>query len=90
MVALVLYSLLSWQVLPGITIEGAGSYFLIAFLAGFSERYFLRILDINVENGNGRTTEHVEKSASANLKSPLSTFDYESKGKSAKGSDNAG
>lgn len=44
LVALILYALLSWQVLPGITIENAGSYFLIAFLSGFSERYFLQLL----------------------------------------------
>jgi hypothetical protein len=85
MVALILYSLLSWQVLPGIKIEGAGSYFLIAFLAGFSERYFLRVLDIKIENEDGREREQVEKNASVNPKSPLSTFGNESKGKGGKG-----
>jgi hypothetical protein len=49
-VALILYVVLSWQVLPGIKIENAGSYFIIAFISGFSERYFLRLLDIRTEN----------------------------------------
>ncbi len=44
LVALILYTFLSWQVLPGITIVNAGSYFVLAFLSGFSERYFLRVL----------------------------------------------
>ncbi|BCT66556.1 hypothetical protein [Nitrosospira sp. NRS527] len=44
LVALILYTFLSWQVLPGITIVNAGSYFVLAFLSGFSERYFLRLL----------------------------------------------
>ena len=52
-VALILYTVLSWQVIPGITIENTGSYFVIAFLSGFSERYFLRILDIK-SRGDGK------------------------------------
>ena len=58
LVALILYVLLSWQVLPGISMESAGSYFIIAFLSGFSERYFLRLLDI--ETGSGESREHIE------------------------------
>ena len=62
LVSLVLYTLLSWQVLPGIKIENVGSYFLIAFLSGFSERYFLQLVktdpesssvQINVKEGPG-------------------------------------
>lgn len=44
--SLVLYVLLSWQILPGISIQNIGSYFFIAFLSGFSERYFLRLLEL--------------------------------------------
>jgi hypothetical protein len=58
LVALILYVLLSWQVLPGISIESAGSYFIIAFLSGFSERYFLRLLDI--ETGSGESGDQIE------------------------------
>jgi len=45
-IALTSYTFLSWKVLPGITVTNAGSYFFIAFLSGFSERYFLRLLKI--------------------------------------------
>jgi hypothetical protein len=58
LVALILYVFLSWQVLPGISIESAGSYFIIAFLSGFSERYFLRLLDI--ETGSGESGDQIE------------------------------
>jgi hypothetical protein len=46
LIALVLYTFLTWGILPGVKIESMGSYFLIAFLTGFSERYFLRALQI--------------------------------------------
>ena len=54
LVSLVLYTLLSWQVLPGIKIENVGSYFLIAFLSGFSERYFLQLVKTDPESSNGQ------------------------------------
>lgn len=44
--SLILYVLLSWQILPGISIQNIGSYFFIAFLSGFSERYFLQMLEL--------------------------------------------
>ena len=59
MVALILYVVLSWQVLPGIKIENTGSYIIIAFLSGFSERYFLRLLDIKTEDE--KSMDQVEK-----------------------------
>ena len=46
LLALMLFILLSWQILPGISIENLGSYVMFAFLAGFSERYFLRLLKL--------------------------------------------
>jgi hypothetical protein len=85
MVALMLYSLLSWQVLPGITIQSAGSYFIMAFLAGFSERYFLRLLDIKSENGSGEASEQVETTTSGNPTSLQATLRNESDGEGAKG-----
>jgi uncharacterized RDD family membrane protein YckC len=45
LVAVIACILLSWQVLPGINILNTGTYFLIAFLCGFSERYFLNMID---------------------------------------------
>lgn len=42
--AVLSFELLSWGLLPGVEIVSAGSYLLIAFLSGFSERYFLQII----------------------------------------------
>ena len=43
--ALTLYFFLGANVISGIAITSAGTYVVAAFLAGFSERYFLRFLD---------------------------------------------
>lgn len=45
-VSLVLVVLLSWNLIPVIDVQNAGTFFLAAFLSGFSERYFLRLLDL--------------------------------------------
>jgi hypothetical protein len=42
--ALVLYLMLSWQVLSGLKVTSGGTYVLAAFLAGFSERWFLKLV----------------------------------------------
>ena len=42
--SLLVFVLLSWNVLQGVTITNVGSYLLIAFLCGFSERYFEGLL----------------------------------------------
>lgn len=47
LVAVVLYMFLSWKLLIGVSLENAGSFFVLSFLAGFSERFFLRLLEIN-------------------------------------------
>jgi hypothetical protein len=47
MFAMLVTALLTWNVLSGIKIEDAGAYILIAFLSGFSERYFLNLLKID-------------------------------------------
>ena len=60
LVSLVLSVLLSWQILPGVTVENSGSYVLFAFLSGFSERYFLRLLELKIDNNISGTTEVVE------------------------------
>ena len=46
--ALILTMLLSWGALEGILSNSMGSYILVAFLSGFSERYFLNILKIDL------------------------------------------
>jgi len=43
--ALTLYFFLGANVISGVAITSAGTYVVAAFLAGFSERYFLRFLD---------------------------------------------
>jgi hypothetical protein len=49
--ALVLYLFLAWRVLAGVEITNLGSYFFVAFLSGFSERYFLRLMDLKADDG---------------------------------------
>jgi hypothetical protein len=65
LVSLVLSVLLSWQVLPGITAENAGSYVLFAFLSGFSERYFLRLLELKADSEAVSTQGDVSSPAGA-------------------------
>ncbi|MGZ0149007.1 hypothetical protein ACXJJ3_18175 [Kribbella sp. WER1] len=43
--AVCVYLLLSWETINGIKITSGGTYVVAAFLAGFSERYFLRFLN---------------------------------------------
>jgi len=52
--------LLSWQILPGIKIESIGSFLLIAFLTGFSERYFLKLLKIDKEEHFQQNKNEIE------------------------------
>jgi hypothetical protein len=44
-----MFIFLSWQIIPGIELKNAGSFLFLAFIAGFSERYFLRLLNIEDE-----------------------------------------
>ncbi|VVB90953.1 Uncharacterised protein [uncultured archaeon] len=68
-VSLILYVFLSWQILPGITIQNTGSYFVIAFLAGFSERYFLRLLELKTDNeGPSETPKAASQAKGENAK----------------------
>jgi hypothetical protein len=45
-VAIIITTLLSWNLISGLQVTSAGMYILAAFLCGFSERYFLDLLDI--------------------------------------------
>lgn len=54
-VSLLLFSFLSWDLLPGFKIENPGSYFFVAFLSGFSERYFLRLMEIDQSEIDARS-----------------------------------
>ena len=45
--ACVIYIILSWQVVPGITVTNGGTFLAIGFVTGFSERYILRVLNVS-------------------------------------------
>ena len=47
LVSLVLFCLISWEVVPAVSPQNFGSYLLVAFVAGFSEKYFLRLLPLD-------------------------------------------
>jgi hypothetical protein len=48
--ALIVYVLLSWNILSSsVKVENPGIYILIAFISGFSERYFFRLLKLEIE-----------------------------------------
>jgi hypothetical protein len=49
--AVIIAALLSWDLIAGIEIKNAGVFVLIAFLCGFSERFFLGLLKID-DDGN--------------------------------------
>ena len=55
--ALVSFMLLSWNVLDDIIANSPGSYALVAFVSGFSERYFIRLLKLNDEEKNTGVTD---------------------------------
>jgi hypothetical protein len=56
--ALTLYFFLGADVISGVAITTAGTYVVAAFLAGFSERYFLRFLDKAADStGTSRESE---------------------------------
>jgi hypothetical protein len=48
-----LYLMLSWQILTGVKVTNGGTFLLVGFLAGFSERYFLRLLRAAPEDHAG-------------------------------------
>jgi hypothetical protein len=45
--AMILFTFLTWQIIPGVELKNAGSLVFLAFIAGFSERFFLNLLSIN-------------------------------------------
>jgi hypothetical protein len=49
--ALIVYFFLSAEVINGVSVTSAGPYIVAAFLAGFSERYFLRVIEAGVDKG---------------------------------------
>ena len=45
--ALILFVFMSWQIIPGIDVKNAGTFIFLAFVAGFSEKFFLNLLNID-------------------------------------------
>lgn len=50
--SMTLYLLLSWQILTGVKVTNGGTFLLVGFLAGFSERYFLKLLRASPDDNN--------------------------------------
>ena len=46
LMACIVYIALSWQVVPGVTVTNGGTFLVLGFVTGFSERYILRILNV--------------------------------------------
>jgi hypothetical protein len=55
LVAVILFFLLSWKVVPAVSPANAGAYLMVAFLAGFSEKYFLRLLPLYAKDAKARS-----------------------------------
>ncbi len=72
MFAMFIAALLTWDVISGIEIKNAGAFILIAFLCGFSERYFLNLLKIDDE-GNSSAVPAAPVVASAGGQNPTPT-----------------
>jgi hypothetical protein len=49
-VALVLCIFLAWDIVPGVRVVNPGTYFFVAFASGFSERFFLKLLNVQPED----------------------------------------
>ncbi len=45
--AIIIFIFLTWNLIPGVQMQNAGSLIFMAFIAGFSERFFLNLLNIN-------------------------------------------
>ena len=69
-VSLVLLVLLSWKLIPVLDAKDAGAFFLAAFLSGFSERYFLRLLDLDKDKPDTTPGKDVGEQGPAKTSTP--------------------
>lgn len=63
--ALLIYVFISYKIISGIDLGNLGAILLAAFISGFSERFFLRLIDVKIEEEEklietDRTPEKVE------------------------------
>jgi hypothetical protein len=85
LVSVVLYYLLSWNVLPVVSVVSAGTFLLVAFVSGFSERYFLKLFGLEDDDDRLPSSSLVGRSktpvppgrAPANAKDPQKTAPQE-------------
>lgn len=61
--AITLYILLDWQV-TGVRVVNGGTFLLVGFLAGFSERYFLRLVQAPAEYNDQQNMQKQDQLAS--------------------------
>lgn len=74
--SLTLYLLLSWQILTGVKVTNGGTFLLVGFLAGFSERYFLKLLRASPDDSGKQETPLI----SSMPESPVPYFRDEQQG----------
>ena len=62
---MLIYVFISYKIISGIDLDNLGAILLAAFISGFSERFFLRLIDVKIEEEEKlieteRTPEKVE------------------------------
>jgi len=67
--ALLVYVFITYKIITGIDLNNLGAILLAAFISGFSERYFLRLIDVKIEEEEklieaNRTPDKVESHCS--------------------------
>jgi hypothetical protein len=83
--AIIVSIFLSWKILPGVKIDSIGTFFLVAFLTGFSERYFLKLLKIDSESLNVEQSKPIKP---MNLDLPVLTESANNQTESANNQNN--
>ena len=63
-----MYYLLSWRAVP-LDVTSAGTFLLVAFMSGFSERFFLKLLGLDAAAQADK--EHVEAGATTRAPMPM-------------------
>jgi len=67
-VAVTVYYLLSWRAVP-IDVTSAGTFLLVAFMSGFSERFFLKLLGLDA--AVQADSDHVEAGGTTRAPMPM-------------------
>lgn len=78
--SLTLYLLLSWQILTGVKVTNGGTFLLVGFLAGFSERYFLKLLRTSPDDSGKQEIPRQDQLISSMPESSVPDFRDEQQG----------